>query len=88
MLEEVIQSLIEEMRGLRVAMEHQHDTPSPASEYVTRQEAAAILRCSLPTLDKLRAEGRLPWAKPGQEVLIRREDIDRFMREEFAASIR
>lgn len=84
---ELMEVLIGEVRGLRLAMEL-NGTAKPKPEYVTRTEAAAVLHCSLPTLDKLRAQGRLPWAKPGSEVLIDRNGLERYMHEEFQASIR
>lgn len=84
---ELLQVLVEEVRAMRAAMEL-NGTGKPKPEYITRTEAATMLHCSLPTLDKLRAQGRLPWAKPGSEVLIDRNGLERYMHEEFQASIR
>jgi len=89
MSDELLKMLIAEVRNVREAIEAGGGgRPAEPPEYVTRTEAADMLRCSLPTLDKLRAQGRIPWAKPGQEMLIRRADIERYLREEFQASVR
>jgi len=49
-------------------MQTQPTTPSP---YATREEAAAFLRLSARTLDKLIASGTIPAVRLGRRVLIR-----------------
>jgi len=47
-------------------------------EYLTKQEAAKYMRVSVPTLDRLMAQG-LPYIKLDRRVLFRREDIDKWL---------
>ena len=42
---------------------------------LTRQEAAELLRVSIPTLDKLRLTGQLPFIKFNETVRLVREDV-------------
>jgi len=90
MSDALLKELIEEVRNVRAVLLEQGGVSRIVEppEFFTREEAANLLHCSLPTLDKLRAQGRLPWAKPGQEVLLRRSDVERYLREEFQASVR
>ena len=85
----LLKEIVEELRRLRDTVEQGGaQRASEPAEHMSREEAAALLHCSLPTLDKLRMQGRLPWAKPGQEVLIRRSDVERYLYEEFQLSVR
>jgi excisionase family DNA binding protein len=58
-------------------------TAEKMPELLTRAEAARLLRCSLPTLDKyLRAEAagrRLPSYRPSGRILIRADDLESWL---------
>lgn len=48
------------------------------TEFLTPQEAAALLGVSRPTMVKLLAQGRLPYRCLGHHRLIQREDLRRY----------
>lgn len=54
-------------------MEMPLDTPI----FVRRQDAAAALRVSLVTIDKLIRDGRIEAARVGRLVLVKRESLER-----------
>lgn len=46
---------------------------------LTKKEAAELLSCSVPMIDKLLQQGRLEKIKVGAKVLIPRQSIDRIL---------
>ncbi len=46
---------------------------------LTRDEAAKMLRVSLPTLDKMRSEGKIKTEQFGKRILIPQEEIDKIL---------
>jgi excisionase family DNA binding protein len=48
----------------------------PGKDWLTNKEAMAYLGLSRPTLQRYRAEGRLPFSKVGGNVYYRRADLD------------
>ncbi|RYB95117.1 DNA-binding protein [Nocardioides oleivorans] len=46
-----------------------------ADTKLARAEVAALLRCSVSTVDSRIADGTLPASKLGRRVLIRRDDV-------------
>jgi excisionase family DNA binding protein len=52
---------------------------SPPEKYLTREEAAALIRISLPTLDK-RIENGLPVRRIGKKLLFTEREIDEFLK--------
>src|SRR3954471_10703488 len=46
--------------------------------YLTQQEVAVLLRCSVHTIARLRREAGLPWL-PGRPVLIPEEEFQRWL---------
>ena len=53
--------------------------PNPgrtADPYLTRKEAAAMLRVTDRQLDYLRSSGQLGWIKYGRRVLLKRQDVE------------
>ena len=50
-------------------------TTPDADAHMTRAEVAALLRCSVGTIDSRIADGTLPAAKFGRRVLIKRDDV-------------
>jgi excisionase family DNA binding protein len=46
---------------------------------MTRTEVAAMLRCSIDTIDRRIADGELAAYRHGRRVLIRREDVGRYL---------
>ncbi|MGQ2910791.1 helix-turn-helix domain-containing protein [Aeromicrobium sp.] len=51
----------------------------PNDTLLTRTEVAALLRCSIGTIDRRIADGDLVSYKHGRRVLIRREDVARYL---------
>jgi excisionase family DNA binding protein len=51
----------------------------PDAEFMTKAEAAQLMRLSRATIDRLRASGQLPFVKLGKKVIFRRSDIDAFL---------
>jgi excisionase family DNA binding protein len=51
-------------------------TPSP---YLTPDEAAAYMRCGRQRVYDLVSEGRLARVKDGARLLVRRDDVDRYL---------
>jgi excisionase family DNA binding protein len=47
-----------------------------ANTWFTREEAAAYLRCSLPTLDRYAKSGQLPKRQLGRSPRFKKEDLD------------
>src|SRR3954468_6854027 len=47
-------------------------------KYLTQQEVAVLLRCSVHTIARLRREAGLPWL-PGRPVLIPEEEFQRWL---------
>lgn len=50
-------------------------TTPDTDTHMTRAEVAALLRCSVGTIDSRIADGSLPAAKFGRRVLIQRKDV-------------
>jgi excisionase family DNA binding protein len=51
-------------------------TENPQSDYITRKEAARLLKISLPTLHDWTLQGFLTSYKMGKRVLFRRDEIE------------
>jgi len=56
------------------------DALPPAPTYVTIPEAAELLRCSRQRIDDLLSSGRLSRVKEGRRTLIRRTELDLWLR--------
>jgi excisionase family DNA binding protein len=52
-----------------------------ADEVMTKQEAADYLKISLPTLERRIRAGVIPVVKLGRRVLLRKEALDRVLRD-------
>lgn len=50
--------------------------PEP-DERLTRQQAAKYLNCTLPTLDRYREQGRIPYYQTGRTIFFKRSEIDK-----------
>jgi len=64
-------------------------TPSPgrtADPYLTRKEAAAMLRVTDRQLDYLRSSGQLGWIKYGRRVLLKRQDVENLMESAYCSA--
>lgn len=46
------------------------------SPWMTREEAAEYLRCSVPTIDRYARSGLLPKHRLGRAVLFKKEELD------------
>lgn len=57
-------------------------------EHLTDRETAALLRCSVVTVRRLRYRGDLPTTRVGRSVLIPREAVDAYLREHTTAVAR
>ena len=59
------------------------------TKLLTRTEAAAMLRISLPTLDQARMDGQISYiqAKPNGKVWIPESEIDKFLEKSMTRSI-
>lgn len=55
--------------------------PEVPQVYITKKEAAAKLRLSLPTLDRLTADGTIHGYRMGRRVLYRADEIDQALKE-------
>ena len=63
--------------------------PSPgrtADPYLTRKEAAAMLRVTDRQLDYLRSSGQLGWSKYGRRVLLKRQDVENLMESAYCSA--
>ena len=63
--------------------------PSPgrtADPYLTRKEAAAMLRVTDRQLDYLRSSGQLGWIKYGRRVLLKRQDVEHLMESAYCSA--
>ena len=69
---EVTRRVLVELRSLPT-----HDRPSA---FVTIPEAAELLRCGRQRIDDLLSSGRLTRVKEGRRTLIRRDEIDAYLR--------
>ena len=56
------------------------DIPA-APEYLTREEAAKLLKISLPTLSKLTKEGHIPGYKIGRHIRYKSQELDMALQE-------
>ena len=45
------------------------------SDYISQQDAAALLAVSVKTISRLRRDGQLPWVKVRGSIRIKRSDI-------------
>jgi len=50
--------------------------PEPPQSYITKKEAAAKLRLSLPTLDRLTSDGTLQGYRVGRRVLYKADEVE------------
>jgi excisionase family DNA binding protein len=64
---------------LKVELGKEKSTPPP-DKYLTKNEAASRMCCSLPTLDR-RIEDGLPYRKNGRKLLFTEAEIEAFMDE-------
>jgi len=55
--------------------------PEPTQLYVTKKEAAAKLRLSLPTLGRLTSDGTLHGYRVGRRVLYKADEIENALKE-------
>jgi excisionase family DNA binding protein len=58
----------------------------PTDFFFTQEEAAKMLRVSLPSVMRRRKDGRIPYQKIGNRVLIPREFIERLVREAMSST--
>jgi hypothetical protein len=79
--EDLMAQLVEEVRGLRLAMERQHAPPANAiPEVVDLAEAMRILRCSRAQVFRLRRSGKIQGAnRAGNEPLFIAESLRAFL---------
>ena len=56
-------------------------TPEPPQLYITKKEAAAKLRLSLPTLGRLTSDGTLQGYRVGRRVLYKADEIENAVKE-------
>jgi excisionase family DNA binding protein len=69
----------EEMRGaVRELLEEIR--PGQPADYLTAEEAAAIARTHPETMRQWLREGRLPRHKKGREWLVRRSDLEEYLK--------
>ena len=68
-----LEKLIE--NSLRKILSFQTPPPQPES-YITRQEAAAMLHCSLPTLLAWTLDGKIKGYRIGRRVLYKKNEIN------------
>ena len=55
----------------------QNPPPTPEPEHrLTRKQAAEYLNCTLPTLDRYREQGRIPFYQTGRTIFFKRSEID------------
>lgn len=54
--------------------------PDPAGPLLTIPEAAELLRCKRGRVDDLLSQGRLTRVKDGRRTLLRRADVERYLR--------
>ena len=57
-------------------------TPPPASTFLSVREASELLRACRQRIYDLLSDGRLTRHKDGSRVLIRRDEVDRYLRGE------
>lgn len=55
--------------------------PDPPQLYITKKEASAKLRLSLPTLDRLTSSGSLKGYRIGRRVLYRADEVELALKE-------
>lgn len=51
-------------------------TPEP-EQRLTRKQAAEYLNCTLPTIDRYREQGRIPFYQTGRTIYFKRSEIDK-----------
>jgi hypothetical protein len=61
---------------LQAALQQQKNTGQPKEQLVTRKEAGASLRLSLPTIDRMLAAGELTRIKVRERAFIRLSEIE------------
>jgi excisionase family DNA binding protein len=69
-VEKTIQQAVEKAIEKKLA-------PKPSDELITREEAAELLRVTLPTLHNWTKAGRLPFYKIASRVRYKRADIEK-----------
>jgi len=79
-------------RVAEIVAAHTPPTAPPASAFLSVREASELLRASRQRIYDLLSDGRLTRHKDGSRVLIRRDEIDRYLRGEpvgpLAAAVR
>lgn len=74
-----IEILTKEVRDLRkdlIDLKQKKEEEAESSDrFITKKEAANILRCSQSTIDNYRRNGKLKSHKIGKSVLFHREDV-------------
>jgi excisionase family DNA binding protein len=71
-IREIKNALKEELEEIKAA---NHKEASHDEEYLNRQEACKLLRCSLATLYNYQKAGRLPFLKIGRKVLFKKSEL-------------
>lgn len=69
-------------RAAEIVLAQLAEREQPVSPYLTVEEAAAYLRCSRQRVDDLLSQRRLTRVKEGARTLIRRNEIDDWLRGE------
>jgi excisionase family DNA binding protein len=59
--------------------EKQKEKINKNTEYITRKEAAQLLKISLPTLSKYGKQGRIPSYRIGGNIRLKKSDIDQMV---------
>ncbi len=84
----ILQVTVEELAGLiRDAVKAEMAAAKPIQQtksqqtYMSRKEAAAALRVSLPTLNTWTFQGKVKASRIGRKILYKPEDIDAAMQE-------
>jgi len=74
------EELINDIRALVSEIIDQKLQPEPQKDLLTKKETAAMLRISLPTLQRMTQSGSIKGLRIGRRVLYRADEIDRALK--------
>jgi excisionase family DNA binding protein len=71
----------EALAAIAAVLSSDHEPPAPVSPYMTIVEVAEYLRCSRQRIDDLLSARRLERVKEGARTLVRRSDLDAYLKD-------